>query len=76
MFLLLTGVDSSLNAKIMLYAATYILLRVKRHLLIYCRKAFGEFYDIKIAIDCEMKLKIDYMSIFIGNLVRYLGLYT
>ena len=31
---------------------------------IYCRKAFGEYCDISIAIDYEMKLKIYFISSF------------
>ena len=47
----------------MYYALTYILFLVERHLYLYYRKAFGEYCDIQIAIDNEMKLKIYYISI-------------
>ena len=47
----------------MKYATTYILLHVENHLYIHCRKAFGEYCDIKIAMNYEIKLKIYYISI-------------
>ena len=58
--MLLTIIDSFLIANAMLFAITYIVLGVEFHLYIYCRKAFGEHCNIKIAIDYEMKLEINF----------------
>ena len=49
-----------------------ILLHAAIHLFIYVRKAFEEYYDIQIAIDHEMKLKIYYISIFWLNSFGYI----
>ena len=46
------------------YATTNILRRVELHLYTFCRKAFGEYFDIQIVIDYEMKLIIYYIFIF------------
>ena len=35
-------------------------------------EAFGEHYDIQIAIDYEMKLKIDFISSIWLNLFEYI----
>ena len=65
-FLLLTIMDSFLIANTMLYETThmYILLCVELKPYIYCRKAVGEYCDIQIARDYEIKLEIYYISIF------------
>ena len=48
----------------MQYATTYIMHHVELHLYIYCREAFGKHFDIQIAIDYEMKLKICLILVF------------
>ena len=69
--MLLTIVDSFRIANTMQYATTYVMCRAELHLYIYCRKAFGEHFDIQIAIDYEMKLKIHFISISWLNLFEY-----
>ena len=49
----------------MLYTTSYILLRVALHLYLYCRKAFGEYFDIQTGGDYEMKHKNYYISVLI-----------
>ena len=50
---------------------------VEHNLYIYCRKTFGEHsWDIQIAIDDEMKLKIYFISSFQLNLFEFIEGYV
>ena len=40
-----------------------VLRHAEGHLYICCRKAFGEYCDIQITIDYDMKLNMYYISI-------------
>ena len=69
--------DSFVIGNTMYNATTYILHSVECSQYIYCRKTFGEHFDIQIAIDNESNLKlILFLVFFLLNLFEYIVLYV